>query len=105
MIDQGLRGHPVESGNFDQTDKLLEKCGTKALLKVISLMPGKDIEKQPFSEIKRVIKQYIEPTKRLEIADRTDFMLLKQENNESEVDFWSRLNEASVHCNWNDLKS
>ena len=68
-------------------------------------MPGKDIEKQPFSEIKRVIKQYIEPTKRLEIADRTNFMLLKQENNESEVDFWSRLNEASVHCNWNNLKS
>ena len=92
-----------DDGTFLKTDKFLERCGTKALLKIISLMPGRDIEKQQFSEIKNTIKNYIQPTKRLVIADRTRFFMLKQEENESEIDYLARLNEASTHCKWEEL--
>lgn len=103
-VDQKTKDDTA-SGSFEKTDKCLEKCGTKALLKIISLMPGKDIEKQPFSKIKELIKQYVEPTKRLVIADRTNFMQMKQDLNETEIDYLSRLNDASVHCKWDELKS
>lgn len=88
-----------------KTDKFLEQCGSKALLKVLSLMPGVNIEKQQFCDIKAKITQYVEPSQRLVIADRTNFLLLKQETNEAELDYLSRLNEASTHCKWEELKS
>ena len=42
-----------------KTDKFIEKCGTKALLKIISMLPGRDVEKIEFEDIKTVITDYI----------------------------------------------
>ena len=68
------------------------------------MLPGKDITKLTFSTIKKAVEEYIEPRKRLIIADRTQFLQMKQNAGESEVDFLTRLNDASTHCNWDSLK-
>ena len=94
-----------QNGTSPKTDKFLEKCGSKPLLKIISMLPGKDIEKLNYGTIRKAIDDYIQPRKRLVIADRTNFFQLHQNDGESEVDFLSRINEASIHCNWNDLKN
>ena len=91
--------------NSPKTDKFLEMCGTKSLLKVLTLLPGKNIEEVEFKSIKEKIVEYIEPKKRLVIADRTNFLSIKQNEGESYKDFLSRLNEASVLCKWEELKS
>ena len=64
-------------GTSDKTDKFLEKCGSKAILKIISLLPGKNIEHVEFKEIKDAINNYVEPQTRLTIADRTVFFTNK----------------------------
>ena len=87
-----------------KTDIFLELCGSKTLLKLISLLSDKDIEAQLFSNIKKCILEYVEPRKRLQIADRTNFLQMSQLPSENEVDYLSRLNEASMHCGWDDLK-
>ena len=57
-----------------KTDKFLEKCGTKALLKIISFLPRNEIEHVEFKEIKKVILVYVEPQARLIITERTNFL-------------------------------
>ena len=69
------------------TDKFLEKCGSKTLLKIVSLLPGKEIDKLKYSDLKKLVVEYIEPRKRLVIADRTNFLSLLQSKSESEVFF------------------
>ena len=68
------------------------------------MLPGKDITQLNFADIKKAVEEYIEPRKRLIIADRTHFLQMKQNAGESEVDFLTRLNDASTHCNWDSLK-
>ena len=94
-----------DEGTSPKTDKFIEKCGTKALPKIISMLPGRDVEKIEFEDIKTVITDYIQPRTRLTIADRTNFLQLSQSAGESEVDFLARLNEASIHCQWDSLQA
>ena len=93
------------SGTSPQTDRFLERCGPKALLKLVAMMPGQNIEKSLFQDIKKTIFDYVEPRKRLFVADRTNFLQISQNGDESEVDFLSRLNESAQHCHWDQLKS
>ena len=100
-----LRDALGKDGTSPQTDQFLERCGSKALLKIISMLPGKNITQLTFATIKEAVEDYIQPRKRLIIADRTYFLQMKQNAGESEVDFLTRLNEASTHCNWDSLKT
>ena len=86
-----------------QTDQFLERCGSIPLLKIISMLPGKDVTKLSFATIKKAIEEYIAPRKRLIIADRTRFLQLTPNQGESLVDFLARINDASVHCKWDSL--
>ena len=94
-----------DEGTSPKTDQFFEKCGTKALLKIISILPGKDVEKLVFEVIKTAITNYIQPRTRLVIVDRINFLQLSQSAGESEKDFMARLNEASVHCQWDSLQN
>jgi len=91
-------------GTSPKTDKFLEKCGGKALLKISALFPGKSIENVLYKDIKAAILAYIEPQARLTIADRTNFLQMQQGPTETEYDFLARINEASNKCNWDKLK-
>ena len=95
----------VNKGTSPKTDKFIERCGAKALLKIISMLPGKDVEKLEFEVIKIAITNYIQPRTRLVIADHTNFLQLSQSAGESEKDFKARSNEASVHCQWDSLQN
>ena len=86
------------------TDKFLERCGTRSLLKIVSLLPGKDVASLLFSDIKKALMSYLEPTKRLLIADRTNFLQLSQSPGESVVEFVARLNEAASLSKWELLE-
>ena len=94
----------TNTGTSPKTDVFLERCGPKALLKIVSLLPGKNIETNTFGDIKKAIDEYVEPRKRLLIADRTHYLSITQDPGESEVDFLSRLNEAAQLCKWDSLK-
>ena len=91
-------------GTSAVTDAFLARCGGKPLLKIMSLVSDKDIERMLFKDIKQVIENYLAPRKRLVIADRTNFLQLHQKDGEPVVDYLSRLNEASVFCKWDELK-
>ena len=51
-----------------------------------------------FRKLKKTINNYIEPRKRLIIADRTNFLQLIQNAGESEIDFLARINDSAVYC-------
>ena len=101
---KALEDKASATGTSEVTDAFLSRCGAKALLKIMSLMPSKNVEKMMFKEVKKIIEDYVAPRKRLVIADRTNFLQLSQTEDEPVVDFLSRLNEASIFCQWNDLK-
>jgi len=92
-------------GSSPKTDKFLERVDPKALLKIISLLPGKNMETILFSEIKKAIMSYVEPQQRLVIAERTNFLQINQNDGETEADYLARLNDASTTCNWAELKT
>jgi len=49
-----IKDEKNDVGTYNKTDKFLEKCGSKVILKVISLLPGKNIEQIEFKEIKKL---------------------------------------------------
>ena len=65
------------SGISPKTDKFIEKCGTRSLLKVVTLFPGKLLETLEYKTIRSAIMAYIEPQARLVIAERTNFLEMK----------------------------
>jgi len=87
-----------------KTNRFLEKCDAKTLLKLMSLIPDKNIENLLYSDIKKVRKAYIEPQEKLVIAERTNFLQITQAVGESEADYLARINLASTTCKWADLK-
>ena len=93
------------NGTSEMMDAFIERCGTQPLIKIISMFPGKDIETMTFKEVKTAIEHYVSPRERLIIADRTNFLQISQNEGEPEIDFLSRINEASVHCKWDSLKA
>ena len=100
-----LNDEATKDGNTPKADKFLELCGTKSLLKIVTLFPGEEVDKLSFAKIKDGILSYIEPKSRLVITDRTNFLCLTQGEAETVVDYLSRLNESSVLCKWQELKS
>ena len=77
----------------------------KIFAEIFDVSARKGIDEIEFKCIKEKILEYIEPKKWLAIADRTNFLSIKQNEGESYKDFASRLNEATVLCTWEDLKS
>ena len=98
-----LKDEVGASGTSPLTDRFLERCGHRALLKIVSLLPGSDISTALFADIKKAIFAYLEPAKRLILADRTNFLQMVQDSGETVVDFLARLNEASSLCQWETL--
>ena len=51
---KGIEDEIGDSGTSPQTDKFLERCGTKPLLKIISMLPGANLETLLFQDIKNL---------------------------------------------------
>ena len=77
-----LTDDPTDDASSPQTDNFLERCGSKALLKIISMLPGRDITKLKYADLRKVVLEYVDPSKRLVIAERTNFLQLSQDKDE-----------------------
>ena len=74
-----------ETGKLQITDAFIASCELKTLQKLTALCKPKIITDIPFKEIKQVIESYVKPSQKLLIAERTGFLQISQEVNESNV--------------------
>ena len=87
------------------TDQFLFRCGVESLMKVKSLVAPTKLETMAFNEIETVLENYLQPRKRLVIAEQTKFVAITQRNRESSGDFLARLKEAARYCEFGNLKT
>jgi hypothetical protein len=59
----------------------------------------------PFAEINTTLLNYMKPSERLIVAERTIFLSVEQGHEENEADFLARLREAARHCKFGQLKT
>ena len=86
------------------TDEFLWNAGLQEVLKVKQIVAPKIISNLKWTEIKTAIKNFLEPKKKLLIAERTTFMQMKQESN-SVGEFAARLREQAVKCEFDSFKN
>ena len=87
------------------TDQFLFRCGVESLMKVKSLVAPTKVETMAFNEIETVLESYLQPRKRLVIAEQTKFVAITQRKGESSGDFLARLKEAARYCEFGNLKT
>ena len=74
-------------------------------MKVKSLVAPTKVETVAFNGIETVLENYLQPRKRLVIAEQTKFVAITQRNGESSGDFLARLKEAARYCEFGNLKT
>ena len=86
------------------TDQFLSNAGLKELIKIKQLVAPKTVTTMKWDDIKNVIAKFLEPKKRLLIAERTVFMQMKQHEVESVGEFAARLRTQAVKCEFETFK-
>jgi hypothetical protein len=89
--------------SFKTTDMFLERCGTKSLIKIATLLPGQDLSQTPYKSIKDAILIYTAASAKLLIAERSSFFQMNQSSGELPQDYLRRLQVASVNCKFYEL--
>ena len=77
--------------DYQITDQFLFRCGVESLKKVESLVAPTKIETMPFKDIERILENYLQPRKRLVIAEQTKFVATALKIGESSGGFLARL--------------
>ena len=72
---------------------------------VKSLVAPTKVETMAFNEIETVLEKYLQPKKRLVIAEQTKFVAITQRKGESSGVFLARLKEAARYCEFGNLKT
>ena len=85
------------------TDEFLSNAGLQEVLKIKQIVAPKTISSMKWDDIKAAIKNFLEPKKKLLIAERTIFMQMKQES-ETIGEFAARLREQAVKCEFESFK-
>ena len=93
-----------DNENNEITNNFISLCGLTALSKIASIVRPKNIEDMNFKDIKQSIEKYLEPKKKLVIAERSNFYNQKQKESESVTEYLARLRAASRHCEFDSLK-
>ena len=65
------------------TDQFLFRCSVENLMKVKSLVAPRKVEALAFNEVETVLANYLQPRKRLVIAEQTRFVAITQRKGES----------------------
>ena len=94
-----------KSNGYKITDNFLATCGISALQKLQYVVAPEKLENMTFSAIESSLQQYLKPRKRLIIAERTCFHLLRQQPEESVANFTLRLRQGIQYCDFDELKS
>ncbi|MEE4247258.1 MAG: retroviral-like aspartic protease family protein, partial [Kangiellaceae bacterium] len=87
------------------TDLFLAKAGVNSVRVVSVMAQPKELENMNFSEIRKLILEKIQPKKKLVIAERSNFMSLRQDSGEPAQKFAQRLRDAARHCEFNKLNA
>ena len=75
-------GNPAD---YQITDQFLFRCGVESLKKVKSLVAPTKVETMPFRDIETVLENYLQPRKRLVIAEQTKFVAITQKTENHQV--------------------
>ena len=97
---KGLKDSAKEK---EVTDLFLSRLSVEVFRKVSIMVHPKELETMTFEDIRQVILNKIRPKKKLIIAERTTFLSLRQEKNESVQNYVHRLRDRARFCNFNDL--
>ena len=100
------KGWKDDDGNGKMiTDNFLAECGIAVLQKLRFIVAPEKPENMKFSAIESALERYLRPKKRLVVAERTRFHLLRQLPEETIMDFTIRLRRAAQYCEFDNLKS
>ncbi|XP_047135337.1 uncharacterized protein LOC124812559 [Hydra vulgaris] len=91
------------NGSYEITDLFMAKAGIEAITKISLMVYPEELENMMFDDIKTVVMSHLRPQKRLIIAERVQFLALKQQNIENIVSYAQRLRGASRFCNFEKL--
>ena len=86
------------------TDEFMGRCGLKALATIVNIVSPKRVEDMQFSVLCQHIENFIQPKKKLVVAERAKFYERKQLHNESVTQFLAALRKAAVPCEFIKLK-
>ena len=103
LVDVKAEGDTVQS--FAKTDLFLELCGEPAIMKLARTVKPLQLHDMEFSAIKQVANGIVEPKERLLIAERTNFMAIKINADESSDDLHIRINHAADRCNFERFRT
>lgn len=87
------------------TDYFLSIAGMEAIRKVSIMCMPRMIEELLFVEIKTIILDNMQPRKKIIIAERSKFMQIMQEKNESVQNYVNRLRDKARYCGFNELNT
>ena len=87
------------------TDLFLSRAGVQAVRDVSLMAHPNELEKMDFKDIKELILAKMRPKKKLVIAERSKFMALRQEPQESARIFAQRIRDAARFCEFDQLNN
>ena len=93
-----------DKDSLEITDNFMGTCGLASLTKIMSIVAPLNVEDMPFADIEQAITSYLQPEKRLLIAERTKFYDERQKPTETITEFVARLREKSKFCEFDELK-
>lgn len=94
-----------KTGQLRKTDLFLGTCGMTALVKLRRLVKPQQLDELEYDEIRRRAMALVEPKERLLIAERTNFLAIKKQPDESPDDLHVRINDAADKCKFEMLKT
>lgn len=97
------KGYIDTGGDNQITNFFMSKAGMEAIREVSLMVKPNILEDMPFEDIRKKILSHVQPKKKLVIAERTNFMSLRQEATENVAQYMRRLRGAAVHCDFNSL--
>ena len=86
-------------------DHILFRCSVAGLMKLEPLVAPTEMETMPVTDIETVSKIYLQPRKRLVIAEQTKFVAITKKNGESLGDFLPRHREAGRYWFFGKLQA
>ena len=87
-----------------QRDYFISLVDIDAYLKIKTIVAPKDVSAMEFTDIKKILKDYLTPRKKLIIAERARFFEAKQLDGESAGDYLQRLRKISQYCDFDNLR-
>ena len=87
------------------TDNFIASCGLEALEKLQYVVAPAKLQNMEFVDIEAAISGYLQPKKRLVVAERSAFFSVTQESGENVCMFITRLRKAAQYCSFNSLKT